>query len=91
MEHKCSFLKINASEPHCKNKPTKNSDYCALHNYVMKNRKVRIPCLGCGKGTVAKYHMCMSCGANKIRLRHRYLDIDQLYKLECYRLRQIKI
>ena len=51
----------------------------------MKKSKV-IPCINCGRGTYAKYRVCVDCGASKIRLRHRYI-----YVVECQRLRDVNI
>ena len=80
----CAFLKIGDHKP-CQLAPTKRSIYCGLHNYLMKTSKV-VPCITCGKGTSAKYRVCMSCGGEKVRLRHRYI-----YLVECQRLRRIEI
>ena len=80
----CAFLKVANHKP-CQSKPTKRSKYCKLHNYLMKKSKV-IPCINCGRGTYAKYRVCVDCGASKIRLRHRYI-----YVVKCQRLRDINI
>ena len=40
----------------------------------------------CGRGTYAKYQVCVKCGAHKIRLKHKYM-----YIVECNRLRQIDV
>ena len=80
----CAFLKVGIHKP-CQFKPTKNSKYCKLHNYLIKPSKV-LPCNNCGKGTYTKYRVCVNCGASKIRLRHRYICA-----VECQRLRDINI
>ena len=80
----CAFIKVANHKP-CQLKPTRNSNYCKVHNYLMKKSKV-LPCKKCGKGTYAKYQICAKCGAHKIRLQHRYM-----YVVECQRLRDINI
>ena len=84
----CAFLKIGNHEP-CHSKTTKNSKYCKLHNYLMKNSKVK-PCLKCSKGTCAKYQVCVPCGAERERLRHRYHEVAKPYNEEVKRLMQIE-
>lgn len=69
----------------CQLKPTRNSKYCRLHNYLIKTSKV-VLCIKCGKGTYAKYKACAKCGAYQIRLKYRYI-----YEGECCRLRQIDV
>lgn len=80
----CAFLKVGNHKP-CRSKHTKGSDYCKLHNYLIQKSKV-VPCIRCGRGTYAKYKVCVDCGASKIRLRHYYM-----YIVECQRLRNINI
>ena len=85
----CKFLKIGDHST-CKNKTTKNSDYCAPHNYLIKKSKAR-PCLKCNKGTSTKHQICIKCGGASVRVLRRYYEIDREYRLESYRLRQIPI
>ena len=49
----CAFMKVGNNEP-CRAKPTKNSKYCAMHNFLIKNSKVKA-CIRCGKGTSSNY------------------------------------
>ena len=76
----CAFLKVGNHKP-CESKPTKNSKYCKLHNYLMKTSKV-LPCIHYGKGTYSKYQVCVQCGVHKIRY---------MYVVECNSLRQIDV
>ena len=85
----CTFLKVGAQMP-CTLKSTKNSKYCKMHNFLNKNSKVK-PCLICGKGTYAKYQVCVSCGAQRIRLNHRYHEVYKPFVNECKRLRNIEL
>ena len=85
----CQFLKVG-SHKHCESKPKKNSKYCTLHTYLMKTSKVK-PCLNCGKGTSAKYQICVPCGAHKIRLKHQYYEIEKPLREEFARLSRILI
>ena len=75
----CAFLKVANHKP-CQSKPTKTSKYCKLHNYLMKKSKV-VPCINCGRGTYAKYRVCVDCGASKIRLKHRYIYVVERQRL----------
>jgi hypothetical protein len=87
MENICKFLKMDNNKP-CPFKLTKKSDYCKLHNYLLKTNKVR-PCLECGLGTSAKYQICMCCGGAKIRETHRYHEIIKPWNEEVIRLGKI--
>ena len=84
----CEFLKVGDHEP-CHSKSTRNSPYCKLHNYLMKTSKVK-SCIVCGKGTYAKYQVCVGCGAHKIRLKHRYAEVVKPFIVETQRLRNIQ-
>ena len=83
----CTFTKVGNHES-CHSKTTKKSTYCRLHNYLIKTSQVK-PCIQCGKGTYAKYQICVACGAHKIRLKHRYYEIQKPYKQEATRLRNM--
>jgi len=83
----CAFMKVGNHES-CHSKPTTNSKYCKLHNYLMKKSKVK-PCTNCGNGTYAKYQICVPCGAHKVRLLHRYYEVVKPFESECRRLRNI--
>ena len=85
---KCKFLKIGNHKA-CENQSTKNSDFCARHNYVMKTSKAK-PCQKCGLGTFAKYQVCTGCGAANVRTLKRYYGIKD-YNAEACRMRQIVI
>ena len=84
----CAFLNVGDNEP-CHAKPTKNAKYCAMHNFLIKSSKVKA-CLRCGKRTSSKLQFCDSCGANKIRVLHRYHTVIKPFKNESRRLRNIK-
>ena len=83
----CGFLRVGDNEP-CHLQPTKNSKYCALHNFLIKNSQVK-PCLRCGKGTWSKLQICNPCGANKIRVNKRYHTVIKRCNAECHRLGKI--
>ena len=85
----CTYLKVGARKP-CTLKPTTNSKYCKMHNFLIKNSQVK-PCLVCGKGTYAKYQVCVPCGAQRIRLYHRYHEVCKPFVNECRRLRNIEL
>ena len=38
----CAFMKVGNHKP-CQLKPTRNSNYCKVHNYLKKESKV-LPC-----------------------------------------------
>ena len=77
----CLILRVGSDEP-CYKTPTKNSKYCTMHNFLMKNSNEK-PCLRCGKRTHSKLQICNACGAYKIRYH--------TVKYECQRLRQIDL
>lgn len=66
----CAFLKVGDNKP-CRLKPTKKSQYCRIHNFLIKTSQVK-PCLGCGKGTCSKFQICNKCGAISLRAKIRY-------------------
>ena len=37
----CGFLRVGDNEP-CHLQPTKNSKYCALHNFLIKKSQVKL-------------------------------------------------
>ena len=80
----CAFLKVGSDDP-CHKKPVKNSQYCVIHKFLMKNSNVK-PCKCCGKRTYSKLQICERCGANVIRVRRR-----SYFNSECKRLRRINI
>ena len=91
MELKCAMLPLGSNKQ-CKNKPVKNSIYCKVHNYIMKHNKSKtIPCLQCGKGTSAKYQICVSCGGHEVRLKHKYIGVIKPWRQEIARLNRIHI
>ena len=51
----------------------------------MKKSKV-VPCINCNRGAYAKYRVCVDCGAEKVRVKHRFIFIA-----ECRRVRDIEI
>lgn len=85
----CAFLRLGDNEP-CHSRPTKKSNYCAMHNFLIKHSKVK-PCLRCGKGTWSKLQICNLCGANKIRVNERYQTVIKPLHTECRRLRKISV
>ena len=84
----CTFLRLGDNEP-CRG-PQKNSNYCAIHNFLIKHSKVK-PCLRCGKGTWPKLQICNPCAANKIRVNERYHTVIKPFNAECHRLRNISV
>ena len=84
----CKFLKVGLHSP-CKNKTTKNSCYCNLHNYRLKTSKV-LPCIKCKRGTCSKYQICNLCGAGSIRKMQDYWKFKS-YNAECLKFRKIEI
>ena len=84
----CEFLKVGSNDP-CHKQAVKNSKYCAMHKFLMKNGNVK-SCLRCGKRTCSKLQICNKCGANKIRVLQRYHNVVKPFYIECRRLRNIK-
>ena len=79
----CAFIRVGGSD-HCHKKPTKTSNYCSTHKFLMKNTNVK-PCLYCSKRTFSRLQICEACGANKIRVTQK-----SYYNTECRRLRNIQ-
>ena len=91
MELKCAMLPLG-SNTQCKNKSVKNSIYCRVHNYIMKHNKSKtVQCLHCGKGTSAKYQICVLCGGHEVWLKHKYIDMIKPWRQEIARLNRIHI
>jgi hypothetical protein len=80
----CTFLRIGDNEP-CHRNHTKNSKYCKYHNYLIKTSKTK-PCTRCGRGTKAKYQICIRCGSQDY-----YNKTIKTYKSECNRFRKISL
>ena len=84
----CIFQGIGSVNP-CKKKPVKNSQYCAMHKFLMKNNNVKL-CLCCNKRTYSKLQVCTKCNSNKIRNIQRYYNVVRPFRAECKRLRNIE-
>ena len=85
----CAFLGLGDNEP-CHSRPTKNPNYCAIHNFVKKHSKVKL-CLRCGKGTWSKLQICNLCGADKLRVNERYHTMIKPTNAKCHMLRIISV
>ena len=85
----CAFLKVGSDDP-CHKKPVKDSQYCAMHKFLMKNSNVKA-CLRCGKRTYSKVQICNRCDGNKLSIRLRYCNVIRPFRSECKRLRNINI
>ena len=68
----CQFLRIGSHEP-CNRKPTKHSNYCYIHNNLIKKSKAKL-CIKCGKGTTAKDQICCACDDKKAYILEQYYN-----------------
>ena len=85
----CAFQKV-CSDDLCHKKPVKNSQYCAMHKFLMKNDNVKA-CLLCGKRTYSKIQICNRCDGNNLRAKFVYYNVVKPFRSECKRLRNINI
>ena len=77
----CQFLRIGSHEP-CNRKPTKHSNYCYIHNYLIKKSNAK-PCIKCTKGTTARDQICCACDNIKANVLERYYT--KISKAKCLR------
>ena len=66
----CAFLKVGSDDP-CHKKPVKNSQFCRIHIFLMKNSNTK-PCKLFGKRTYSKLQICERCGVDVIRVKRRW-------------------